>query len=52
MKLFKKINLLMGMTAAFVTAACVITPTLITCSCCGFCVGMFVADIIYNWNRR
>lgn len=52
MKLLKKINLQMGVTTLIVAAICTIEPTLITCTCCGFCAGAFIADTIFNWNNR
>ena len=52
MKLFNKINVTMGLTTLIVAAICAIEPTLITCTCFGFCAGTFVTDTIFNWKHR
>lgn len=52
MKVFKKINWLLGTCALMVTVLFAVDPTLIKGTCCGFCLGMFVSDTIINWYKR
>jgi hypothetical protein len=52
MKLLKKFNPTMSIVTLATAVICVIDPTLITCSCCGFCAGAWMSDTIYNWNKR
>ena len=52
MKLLKKFNPTMSIVTLVTAVICVIEPTLITSICCGFCAGAFMADTIYNWNKR
>lgn len=52
MKLFKKINPIMGVCTLAIAIICAIEPTLITCLCCGLSIGLFAADTIFNWKTR
>ena len=52
MKLFKKINPIMGVCTLAIAIICAIEPTLITGTCCGLSVGTFIADTIFNWKYR
>lgn len=52
MKLLNKINAPMCMCAVVTGILFTISQTLFAGTCFGFCVGTFVADTIFNWNRR